>query len=133
MRLGEFQLTELLGRGGTGEVWKAWDERLARFVAVKISTVVEPSPLGRERFEREALATARLAHPNIVPVFQTGTEGGRSYLVMPYIDGTTLDRLTLSVREALQLMHTVALAVAHAHGQGIVHRDLKPANVMVAR
>ncbi len=129
--LGGFVLLALLGRGGEGEVWKAWDARLARHVAIKISTTPLESAAARQRFERQALAAARLAHPNIVPVFQAGFERGRSFLVMPYIEGETLDRASLSVLRAVEVMRTVASAVEHAHRQGVVHRDLKPGNIML--
>ncbi len=129
--LDEFVLVAPLGRGGAGEVWKSWDRRLGRWVAVKISTASLESTSAQQRFEREAMATARLAHPNIVPIFQVGTAHGRSFLVMPHIDGQTLERASLPLRQALEVMHTVALAVEHAHQQGIVHRDLKPGNIMI--
>jgi tetratricopeptide (TPR) repeat protein len=129
--LQDFILVDLRGRGGAGEVWRAWDRRLDRWVAVKLSTASLESASGRERFEREALAAARLRHPNIVPVYQVGAERGRPFLVMPFITGRTLEGQRLEVRRALEIVRTAARAVEHAHRQGLVHRDLKPANVMV--
>jgi hypothetical protein len=131
--LAEFVLVTPLGQGGTAEVWKAWDRRLDRWVALKICMVMADSASARERFEREALAVARLSHPGIVQVFQVGTDRGRSYLVMPYIDGRTLEGAELPPRRAIEVMHAVALAVEHAHAQGVVHRDLKPGNILVDR
>ncbi len=131
--LDEFVLTTLLGRGGAGDVWKAWDRGLDRWVAVKISTASLESSSARERFQREAVAAARLAHPNIVPVYRIGVEHGCPFLVMPFIDGRTLHDQRPPSRNALEVMHTVALAVDHAHQQGIIHRDLKPNNIMVDR
>ncbi len=129
--LGEFVLVAVLGQGGAGQVWKAWDRRLGRWVAVKIPTIPLASREVRERFEREALASGRLAHPNIVPVYQTGEIGGRPYLVMPYIEGRTLDVAQLPLRQALETMRTAALAVHHAHEKGLIHRDIKPQNILL--
>jgi serine/threonine-protein kinase len=127
----DFVLLDLLGQGGAGQVWKAWDRRLARFVAVKLPAVPLHTRVVRERFHREALASARVDHPNIVPIFQTGEHEGRPYLVMPFIEGQTLDRVELPLARALEVVQTAALAVAHAHDKGLVHRDLKPGNLMI--
>ncbi len=131
--LGHFVLVALIGQGGTGEVWKAWDRRLHRWVAVKVSTAAPAAGSARERFEREALAAGRLRHPGLVPIHEAGVDRGRVYLVMPLIEGETLETARMSARRALEVVRAAALAIEHAHGQGIVHRDLKPGNVMVDR
>jgi serine/threonine-protein kinase len=131
-QLAEFVLVERIGAGGAGEVLKAWDRNLGRWVAIKRPNTTFASPAARERFEREALAVARLFHESIVPVFRVGEHEGRPYLVMPYIEGTTLaHQPRTSVRAAVEVIRTAALAVHHAHEQGVVHRDLKPGNIII--
>lgn len=122
----EFVLVEELGRGGGGEVWKAWDRNLARWVALK-----RPAPgTDRRRFLQEALAAARLSHPAIVPVHRV-VDRDPPYLVMDLVDGRNLAGVALEPAEAARVMAEVARAVAYAHAQGVVHRDLKPANLML--
>jgi tetratricopeptide (TPR) repeat protein len=130
-RLAEFVLVSPLGRGGAGEVWKAWDGRLRRWVAVKRPASALDTPALRERFRREALAAARLSHPNIVPIHRVSEEGENPFIVMAMIEGHTLAEVRLPFRQALESIRAAALAVHHAHQQGIVHRDLKPGNLMV--
>ncbi len=129
-RLAEFILVVPLGRGGAGEVWKAWDTLLGRWVALKRPTLPTVSGKALERFRREAAAVARLNHPNIVPVHRVGRDRDRPYMVFQYIQGKTFEEERPDVTEAPGLIRTVALAVHHAHEQGIVHRDLKPGNLM---
>jgi serine/threonine-protein kinase len=131
-RLAEFVLVSRLGRGGLGEVWKAWDTRLGRWVAVKLPNAKPDDEAAAKRFTREALAAARLSHPNIVSIHRVAEEDGRAFIVMQYVEGRTLNGLRLSLREALEAMRTVALAVHYAHEQGVIHRDIKPGNIMVA-
>ena len=123
-----------------GEVYRARDPRLDRFVAIKIlSTDIDMAPRGRERFEREARAISKLSHPRICTVHDIGVAeiDGRDvpYLVMELLDGETLAariaRGPLPVDQALSYGIDIADALVVAHGQGIVHRDLKPANVIV--
>ena len=129
LRLGPYELLHLLGRGGMGEVWKARDTRLNRFVAVK--RLLKHG----DRFEREALAIAALNHPHICQIYDVGPD----YLVLEYVEGTTLsDWLDLRGREsamaiddALRLATQLASALEEAHRHQILHRDLKPANIMV--
>jgi eukaryotic-like serine/threonine-protein kinase len=139
-RLGAFEILALLGTGGMGEVYRARDTRLDRFVAIKVlSTEIDLAPRGRERFEREARAISKLSHPRICTVHDIGVAeiDGRDvpYLVMELLDGETLAtriaRGPLPVDQALSYGIDVADALVMAHGQGIVHRDLKPANVIV--
>lgn len=132
-QLAEFILIERLGRGGAGEVHRAWDRALGRYVAIKLPAVAIESPEIRERFQREAMAAGRLSHPNIVPVFRIGEDRGRPFLVMPFIDGQTLAGRELPLPRAIDVVRTVAEAVHVAHANGIVHRDLKPGNLMLDR
>ncbi len=127
-RVGGYLLVQLLGTGGMGEVWKAWDGRLSRFVALKLLKADGGVPL--ERFVREARLVARLAHPGIPRLHEVDEDGGRPYLVMELVEGRTLAGLTLPRRRAAEVLRDAARAVQHAHDLGIVHRDLKPANLM---
>jgi serine/threonine protein kinase/Flp pilus assembly protein TadD len=129
-----FDITSEIGRGGMGTVLLAHDIRLDRHVALKILTPEVSSALGAERFDREIRLTARLVHPNIVPLFDSGQVADSLYYVMPFIDGQTLrQRLDkegpFSVEEALRIATDMAEALAYAHAMGVVHRDLKPENV----
>src|SRR5262249_47216413 len=127
---------EQVARGGIGRVWCARDTRLDRSVAIKELLLRDEAQ--ERRFVREALLTARLQHPAIVPVYEAGRgpPGGALYAMKPLPGRTLLDLIaespTLAGRLAL-LSHvlTVAQAVAYAHGQHVIHRDLKPSNVLV--
>ena len=130
--LGRYRLRRRLGTGGFATVWRAHDERLDRQVAVKI--------LPRERviggrFEREARAAARLAHPGIVTLYEAAVDDEGAYLVSELVYGTTLDQLLadgrLSDRDVVRIGIVLCDALAHAHAQGVVHRDVKPSNVLV--
>jgi serine/threonine protein kinase len=138
--LGAFTILEPVGAGGMGEVYRARDTRLDRFVAVKIlSPERDTAPGARERFEREARAISRLSHPRICTVHDVSVAQveGRDvpFLVMELLDGVTLAGLLssgpLPIEQALSYAIDIADALVAAHSQGIVHRDLKPANVMV--
>ncbi len=137
-RLGPYELTELLGAGGMGEVFKARDTRLDRTVAVKIlPRDFANDPAARERFEREARTASALNHPNILSVFDVGRDTGAEFLVTELVEGTTLrERLrdgALPPREVVHLAAQIADGLAAAHAAGLIHRDLKPENVMVTR
>jgi len=133
-----FRVIRLLGEGGMGQVWLARDMRLGRKVALKI---VGPHRLdsadARARFRREAEATARFSHPNIVTLYEVGETGGVPYVALEMIEGDTLrDRLGRerpSLRQALETGHAVASATCEAHRHGVLHLDLKPANVIIGR
>jgi Protein kinase domain/Galactose oxidase, central domain len=135
-RLGPYEIVSKLGSGGMGAVYLARHVELDRQVALK---VLPPELLGPEallRFEREARATARLSHPNIVGIHELGTAGRTSFLALELVEGESLQaRLNkagpLEPREATSLMATVSRAMAYAHEQGVLHRDLKPDNVLV--
>jgi len=129
---GEYVKVERVGRGGFGEVWKAWDVALARWVALKLLHHQDPDEL--RRFTREAQTAASLVHPNIAAVYQVGAHDGKQFIAMQFIDGETLHAvLRRDGREIARMMRDAARAVAFAHKHGTVHRDLKPANVMVGR
>ena len=131
---GRFDVKQELGRGGMGTVLLAHDTRLDRDVALKVLTPEISSALGSERFAREIHLTARLVHPNVVPLFDSGQVGDSLYYVMPFIDGQTLRQRVdkegrLEVEEVLRITADLAEALAYAHAMGAVHRDLKPENV----
>ncbi len=134
-RIGRFVLVEEIGRGAQATVWRAHDERLDREVALKLLRP-DADSAAVSRWLHEARAVSRLAHPNIVPVFEADDGDGRSYLVFELVRGCTLADLrrrrgALPPREAATLMLGVLDALRAAHDQGIVHRDLKPSNVLV--
>jgi serine/threonine-protein kinase len=133
---GDYELVEELGRGGMGVVYKAWDKKLERFVALKMVLRGQlASAADLERFRREAQAAAGLAHPHIVPVYQVGEHDGQAYFCMKYIEGLPLTAVVaggpLAPRLAASYMACIARAVQHAHDKGILHRDLKPANIIL--
>lgn len=134
--LGHYRIREQLGAGGMGVVYRARDERLERDVAVK---VLPPGLLTdeqvRRRFRKEALALARLSHPNIAAVYDVGEQDGVDYLVMEYIPGESLAAKLrsgpLAPDRAVALAGEIASALEEAHEQGVVHRDLKPGNIVI--
>jgi eukaryotic-like serine/threonine-protein kinase len=136
-RFGRFELRELLGSGGFGAVYLAWDTELGRQVAIKIPHLVRLSPLFRKRFLQEARAAASLCHPNIVSVLESGEFEGIGYIVSEYIPGPTLRehlrtrRPRFRATDAANLVCALAKAIDHAHQHKIVHRDIKPSNVLL--
>src|SRR6266849_9526968 len=158
--LGKYELQERLGRGGMGEVWKAFDPQLRRYVAVKVLNAdLREEPDFVARFTHEAQLVASLHHPNIVQIhdFQFTDDAGdhkgqlhpstppsplrsMAYMVMDYVEGTTLadyiystsrKGLFPSAVEIVQLFTSISLAIDYAHRQGMVHRDIKPANILL--
>ena len=135
---GRYEILRKLARGGMATVYLATDRRLTRTVAVKVMH----DNLGSDqdfanRFDREARAAARLSHPNVVSVFDQGNDNGRPYMVMEYVEGSTLRNLIsreapMEPQRALDLLIPVVSAVAAAHEAGIIHRDLKPENVLIS-
>ena len=134
---GRYQITRELGRGGMARVYLAEDLKHARAVAVKVIRPELAASLGRDRFLREIGIAARLRHPNIMPLFDSGDADGVLYFVMPYEEGPSLrtrldDGHTFSATEAVSALRDVAMALAYAHERGVVHRDVKPDNVMLS-
>ena len=137
MRLGPYEISDPLGAGGMGEVWRAHDTKLGREVAIKVlpdAFVSDPERLAR--LEREARLLASLNHPNIATLYAFENMDGVRFLVMEVIEGQTLaGRLSegpLPVRDALDFFRQVADGLAAAHRKGVVHRDLKPGNLKIA-
>jgi tetratricopeptide (TPR) repeat protein len=137
-KIGKYQVLSEIGRGGTSIVYKALDPDLSRPVALKVLQEAHVHPVLIERLHREATAAARLRHPNIVSIHETGTILGPDgtalhFIAMDYVDGTSLAEATRSMtpEERLRILLAVAQTVAFAHEQGIVHRDLKPENILV--
>jgi len=134
-RVGRFELKGELGRGAQATVWLGYDPRLQREVAVKVINP-DADAASVAQWLDEARAVSRLAHPNIVPVFEADQDGAVSFMVFEYVTGPTLTELLrqrgkLPEREAAALMRDVLDAIATAHAQGIVHRDLKPSNILM--
>jgi len=135
-QLGPYEIVAPLGAGGMGVVYRARDERLERDVAIKVlSPGLLTDEAARRRFRKEALALARLSHPNIAAVYDVGEHDGVDYLVMECVPGQSLAQKlkssALSVKEVASLGVQIASALEEAHEQGVVHRDLKPANIIV--
>ncbi|HEV7786617.1 MAG TPA: serine/threonine-protein kinase, partial [Thermoanaerobaculia bacterium] len=135
-RLGPYRLDQLLGSGGMGAVWRAWDERLERWVALKQIRADASVRHGRERLRREARAAARLNHPAIVHVYDIleGTDG--DWIVMELVEGRTLrnvldEEVALPPARAVELCREIVAGLAEAHTRGILHRDLKASNVIL--
>ncbi len=135
-RIGPYRIESRLGVGGMGRVYKAYDQRLDRLVAIKlILAAVDADEATRDRFRREARAAAKLSHPSIVQIYHLLEVDQDDYIVMEFVDGQTLAELLhdgpVGLLMALSLAHDVAAGLAEAHAAGIVHRDLKTENVIV--
>src|SRR3954449_6920655 len=133
-----YRVMSPLGAGGMGAVYKAYDERLHRVVALKLLPPEYTSNVERRRrFEQEARAASGLSHPHILTVYEFGEDGGRPYMAMEYVEGETLRRKinsrALPIAEALTFAAQIAEGLAKAHEAGVVHRDLKPENLMLSR
>ncbi|HEX7499852.1 MAG TPA: serine/threonine-protein kinase [Polyangia bacterium] len=131
-KLGRYEIREMLGRGGMGEVYRAWDPALRRDVAVKVLGASDEDLL--RRFSREAEAISQLNHPNVVSVLDFSA-GSTPYIVMAYLRGedlsTRLKRGQISVGEAVDIILGVCAGVHACHTRGVIHRDLKPGNVFL--
>ncbi len=134
-RLGQYLILERISKGATSTVYKAYQEKLERYVAVK---VLSPHFIDEEgfleRFKQEARAVAQLDHPNILPVYDFDQVGDVVYIVMKYVDTGTLKDLLgapLDLRVALEIFTQVGLALGYAHRQGVIHRDVKPGNILI--
>ncbi len=133
---GRYTVERELGRGGMGTVYLAQDRKHGRRVAIKVLPRDLAAAIGPERFRREIAIAARLTHPHIMPLHDSGQVGGIPYYVMPYLEGETLGRRLrrkppLGIAEAITIAREVADALTYAHGHGIVHRDVKPDNIFL--
>ncbi|MFJ8633959.1 serine/threonine-protein kinase [Streptomyces sp. NPDC093568] len=133
---GRYRLSESIGRGGMGEVWRAYDEMLARQVAVKLLLPQDSDPTATSRFRLEAQTAARIDHPNVVGVRDFGEHDNQLYLVMELVEGDSLAHLlTVSgaqpAERVARIAAQAAAGLAAAHRQGIVHRDIKPGNLLL--
>ena len=129
-RMGKFALIKEIGRGGMGQVFKAWDTALNRLVAVKVLTA-DTTKDDIARFFREAQTAASLTHTHIAAVFDVGEQDAKYYIAMQYIDGKTLAGVKLQAKRAAEITKAVAEALEYAHREKLVHRDGKPQNIMV--
>nr|BBH94480.1 hypothetical protein KTA_26790 [Thermogemmatispora argillosa] len=134
---GRYEIREHIATGGMASVFKTWDHRVERIVAIKVLRSLDKNDLRAvERFRREARAAAALAHPNAVTIYDFVEEGGQYFLVMEYIQGPTLKQLItqrrrLQVREAFEIACQVCAVLQVAHARGFIHRDIKPQNIML--
>ncbi len=136
LNLGPYIITDWIGQGGMGQVFKAVHEMLGRESAVKVLPLHKTTPEAIENFRREIRTQAKLDHPNLVRAFDAGEDGNVHYLVVEYIPGTDLRRLVrskgkLSVQQAANIIKQSAEGLSHAHERGLIHRDIKPGNILV--
>ncbi len=135
---GRYEIREHIATGGMASVFKTWDHRVERIVAIKVLRALDKNDLRAvERFRREARAAAALAHPNAVTIYDFVEEMGQYFLVMEYIQGPTLKQLItqrrqLQPREAIEIAIQVCAVLQVAHARGFIHRDIKPQNIMLA-
>ncbi|HXB55185.1 MAG TPA: protein kinase [Vicinamibacteria bacterium] len=136
-QIGKYEIVGKIGQGAMGEVYKARDPALGRFVAIKtISQRLDVNDLMRQRFQREAQAAAQLAHPNIITVFEFGEEAGMSFIAMELLEGIDLKevierRKLPRLEDKLPVLEQICEGLAFAHSKGLVHRDLKPGNIHI--
>ncbi|MBE7433446.1 MAG: protein kinase [Anaerolineales bacterium] len=136
-KIGRYEIKGELGRGGFATVYRAYDPRFEREVAIKFlpPELIHSDPQFRMRFEREAKIIAQLEHPAIVPVYDVGEENNQPYFVMRYMNGGSLSerikaRQNFGIEDAVRILEQIAPGLDEAHSKGIVHRDLKPANIL---
>src|SRR6184192_523160 len=136
-RVGKFELHEPIGEGAMGEVWRAYDSVIRRYVALKLLSRAGRSADARERLLREARAAGALQHPNIVTIYDLGEADGQLFIAMELVDGRDLSTL-IALREPLPLERKLDLVIevlqglSYAHERGVIHRDIKPSNVRIA-
>ncbi len=129
--MNQYVLVEEIGRGGMGAVWRSWDTKLIRWVAVKFLSSTNEQSI--RRFEREAQLSAQLRHSNIASVHDVNKNEGRYYLVMDYIDGPSIGQAELSGNPLLEVFIKICRAVHYAHERSIIHRDIKPENILMGK
>lgn len=134
--IGRFQLQEIVGRGGFGVVYRATDTHLGRQVALKVPTFAHADPKRIRRFVKEAKIAAKLKHPSIVGVFDSGiTDKGEYYIATEFIEGATLEvfvrRHPINLKTRVQWIRDLADALVYAHKEGVIHRDIKPSNILI--
>jgi len=141
-KLGKYDLLQILGKGAMGTVYEGFDPIIARRLAIKTVRLPDADDVEAQeelaRFKREAQAAGRLSHPNIVGVFDYGETSEIAYIVMEFVDGTTLKHTLdkkerFEVREVVRLMDGLLTGLQYSHDRGVVHRDIKPANIMVTK
>ncbi len=140
--LGKYELRQVLGKGAMGTVYEGFDPVIARRVAIKTVRLPDPEDVEAQeelaRFKREAQAAGRLTHPNIVGVFDYGETPEIAYIVMEFVDGTTLKHVVdkkerFELTEIVRIMEALMAGLQFSHERGVVHRDIKPANVMLTK
>ena len=138
-KIGKYEILEVIGHGGMGQVYKAVDPTIGRMVAIKkVTSVFSDDPLLLKRFYREAHSTGALQHPNIVTVYDLGDQDGIPYLVMEYLEGDSLEKIIKEQRpftltEKLNIMIQACEGLGYAHQRQVIHRDVKPGNVVVLK
>ncbi len=140
-KLGRYEVSGILGKGAMGQVYLGTDPAINRQIALKtirLDFVTDPAEMAelKERLHREAQAAGRLSHPNIVTIYDVGSEGDLQYIAMEYLEGQTLEemikrKVKFNYRIIAQIIVQICAAMDYAHKQGIVHRDIKPANIMI--
>jgi serine/threonine-protein kinase len=136
-KVGVYRLKELIGSGAMGKVYRATHETLGKDVALKLLHVEDEDSENQQRFVQEGIAASRVRHPNVVEIFDAGTEGATTYLAMQLLEGETLAQCLsrqgrLPLTTAIDLILPVCAALVSAHGSGVLHRDLKPANIFLS-
>ncbi len=137
LRIEGYEIVEKIAEAGQGLVWRALQQSTGRDVAIKVPRLGSvTSERARIRFEREIELAARLKHPNIARIYDSGVDRGQYYYIMDFVEGSNLDdyvrKHNLTHRQILELMQMICQAVQHAHQNGVIHRDLKPSNIIVA-
>ena len=137
VRIGPYEVMEQVGRGGMATVFKAYHHALERMVAIKVlPDMLAEDPEFKERFRREAIAIARLKHPNILTVFDHGEFDGQPYIVTEFVEGGTFAHelgKPISIQRAKEVLGAVASALDYAHTNGVLHRDVKPSNILMTK